>query len=101
NLSQAPFVGKGPGAMAFMRIPYFAHSTAKLRVIASTPAFAVALGTTYPEPVQAYVVTIFNTVLFFSPLSIQCFPKASVQFLLPFKTISIMVSNAFADKRSV
>jgi hypothetical protein len=29
------------------------------------------------------------------------FPNASVQFLVPFKTISITVSNAFADKRSV
>jgi hypothetical protein len=42
-----------PGAMAFIRIPYFAHSTAKERVMAKTPAFAVAEGTTYGEPVQA------------------------------------------------
>ena len=32
---------------------------------------------------------------------IQCLPKASVQFLLPFNTISITVSKALADNRSV
>ena len=44
--SQAPLVGNGPGAMALLRMPYFAHSTASERVMASTPAFAQALGTT-------------------------------------------------------
>ena len=34
-------------------------------------------------------------------VSIQCLPNANVQFLEPFKTISITVSNALADKRSV
>ena len=53
NLDQAPFVGKGPGAIAFDLIPYFAHSTAKDLVIARTPAFAQADGTTYPDPVHA------------------------------------------------
>jgi NAD(P)-dependent dehydrogenase (short-subunit alcohol dehydrogenase family) len=53
NLFQAPFVGNGPGAIALVRIPYFAHSTARDRVIAKTPLFAQADGTTYPEPVKA------------------------------------------------
>ena len=44
--SHAPGVGKGPGAMAFSVMPYFAHSTASERVIASTPALAAADGTT-------------------------------------------------------
>src|SRR5690606_19997970 len=101
SLSQAPFVGNGPGAMALKRMPYFAHSTAKERVIANTPAFAVALGTTYAEPVKAYVVTIFKTVLLVSFFSIQCFPNASVQFFVPFKTMSIIVSKAFAESLSV
>ena len=46
NRFHAPFVGNGPGAIAFERILYFAHSTAKERVIASTPAFADAEGIT-------------------------------------------------------
>ena len=44
--SHAPGVGKGPGAMAFSVMPYFAHSTASERVSASTPALAAADGTT-------------------------------------------------------
>ena len=46
-------VGKGPGAMAFRRIPRRAHSTASDRVIATTPALAQAEGSTNAEPVQA------------------------------------------------
>jgi len=38
--------------MALKRIPYFAHSTASERVMANTPAFAAADGTTNPEPVH-------------------------------------------------
>ena len=53
NLFQAPSVINGPGAIALVRILYFAHSTAKDLVIANTPAFAEADGTTYPDPVQA------------------------------------------------
>jgi hypothetical protein len=56
----APSVGKGPGAIALQRMPYVAHSTASERVIASTPAFAAADGTTKAEPVHAYVVTMFR-----------------------------------------
>src|SRR5690349_10711747 len=53
SLLHAPSVGNGPGAMALLRILYFAHSTARDRVNASTPAFPHAEGTTYPEPVHA------------------------------------------------
>ncbi len=45
-LPQAPSVGNGPGAMAFRRMPLGPHSTARLRVMASTPALAMAEGTT-------------------------------------------------------
>ena len=41
------------GAIAFTRIPYAAHSTARDLVIASTPAFAHADGSTNAEPVHA------------------------------------------------
>src|SRR5258708_36671809 len=47
---QAPSVGNGPGAMALRRMLDLAHSTARDVVIASTPAFAHADGTTKPEP---------------------------------------------------
>ena len=47
----APSVGIGPGAMAFIRIPRSPHSTARLRVSACTPALATADGTTYADPV--------------------------------------------------
>jgi hypothetical protein len=40
TIGPKPLVGNGPGAIAFERIPYFAHSTARLRVMAKTPAFA-------------------------------------------------------------
>ncbi len=46
SLDQAPSVGKGPGATALKRILYLAHSTAKERVSANTPALAQAEGTT-------------------------------------------------------
>jgi multidrug efflux pump subunit AcrB len=42
--SKAPLVGKGPGATAFVRIPYLAHSTASERVRASTPALLSLAG---------------------------------------------------------
>src|SRR5436309_1576086 len=58
----APSVGNGPGAIAFTRTPNRAHSIASDRVIASTPAFAHADGTTNPDPLSAYVVTILRTV---------------------------------------
>ena len=53
NLSQAPFVGNGPGAIALILILYLAHSAANDLVKAKTPPFAAADGATYPEPVQA------------------------------------------------
>ncbi|MCY1551265.1 hypothetical protein D9M68_875820 [compost metagenome] len=33
--------------------------------------------------------------------AIQCLPKASVQFTEPFKTMSMILEKALADKRSV
>src|SRR5215211_3392623 len=56
----APSVGNGPGAIAFTRMPYAAHSTASDRVIASTPAFEAAEGTTNADPVHAYVVMMLR-----------------------------------------
>jgi hypothetical protein len=41
----APGVGKFPGEIATQRIFFGPHSTARLRVMASTPAFAMAEGT--------------------------------------------------------
>ena len=38
----APSVGKDPGAIPLERIPYWAHSTASVRVMACTPALAAA-----------------------------------------------------------
>src|SRR5271168_2727174 len=80
----APSVGNGPGAMALNRMRYFAHSTASERVIASTPAFAHADGTTYPEPdpTPAYVVAMFST-LPPRPAAIHLRPRASVQWNVP------------------
>ncbi len=49
----APGVSTGPGAIAFTRILWRAHSTASVRVIASTPAFALAEWITPGPPVQA------------------------------------------------
>ena len=46
NLSHAPFVGNGPGAIAFVRMPYFTHSAAIDLVNAKTPPFAAAEGAT-------------------------------------------------------
>ena len=57
----APSVGNGPGATAFSRIPYAAHSTASERVMATTPALAAADGSTNAEPVSAYVVATERT----------------------------------------
>ena len=69
------------GAIAFSRIPYLPHSLASERVSASTPALATTEGTTKPEPVQAYVVTMLKTT---PPVcaSIQRLPQASVQWAL-------------------
>ncbi|MNL48738.1 hypothetical protein D3C87_1716170 [compost metagenome] len=47
------------------------------------------------------MVTIFKIVEDVCLVSIQCFPKASVQFFVPFNTMSITVSKALADSLSV
>src|SRR5205823_7329338 len=46
----APSVGKRPGTMAQVRIPLGPHSTARLLVMASTPALAMADGTVKGAP---------------------------------------------------
>ena len=43
---EAPSVGKGPGAMAFRRIPYRPHYNASDFVMTCRPAFDMAEGTT-------------------------------------------------------
>ncbi len=48
---EAPSVGNGPGAMALRRMPKRPHSTASDFVITCSPAFDIAEGTTYGEPV--------------------------------------------------
>src|SRR5690606_30855952 len=96
----APLVGNGPGAMALFRIPYLPHSAANDLVKVTTPPLATAEGTTYPEPVNAYVVTIFNTFAC-CRLAIQFLPKVNVQLTVPLRTMSIIVEKAFAERRSV
>ena len=99
NLFQAPSVINGPGAIAFVLILYFAHSTANDLVIAKTPALAEAEGTTYPDPVQAYVVTIFKIFPLFC--LIISLPTASVQLNVPVRTISTTALNPPGDSISV
>src|SRR6476661_9761777 len=77
----APSVGTGPGAIAFKRIPYLPHSTARLRVIFSTPAFATDEGTTYGEPHCAYVVVMLRTLALRFSL-IQRLPQAMVAWIV-------------------
>src|SRR5581483_11650329 len=90
----APSVGNGPGAIAFARILWCAHSTASERVIASTPALAHADGTTYAEPVHAYVVTI-ERIDPPEPCAIICLPHASVQLKLPLSTMPTIDAKPF------
>ena len=45
NLSQAPFVGKGPGEIAFNLIPLLPHSAASDLVIVANPDLDIAEGT--------------------------------------------------------
>ncbi len=99
SADQAPSVGKGPGAMAFTRIPYVAHSTASERVIASTPAFPAADGTTKAEPVQAYVVTMLSTLP--ARRSIIRFPAASVAWKVPWSTVLTTASKPRGESSSV
>ena len=75
------------------------HSTAKDRVIANTPAFPAADGTTKGEPVHAYVVTILKTFPFL--FLIISLPIVLIQFHVPINTISITVLNALGLNISV
>ena len=82
------------------RIPYLPHSAARDLLIASTPAFAEALGQTNPEPCIVYGVVIArNTAPF--PAWMSLFPMSRVTFADPFRTISMIVFQALLDKRSV
>ena len=95
----APFVGNGPGAIALNRMLCLPHSTASDLVIANTPAFAAAEGTTYGDPVHAYVVTMLRTFPFL--FLIISFPIVLVQFQVPIKTISITTLKALGLSISV
>src|SRR4051812_16986810 len=73
----APSVGNGPGAIAFRRMPCRPHSTARDFVITCRPAFDIAEGTTYGEPVCTHVTSI-ETTLPGLPPAIQRLPTACV-----------------------
>src|SRR5471032_2353024 len=75
----APSVGKGPGTIAQVRMPLGPHSTARLLVIARTPALAIADGTVKAAPVSDDTVRIDIITLLRSPASIQRRPAATVQ----------------------
>ena len=59
-------------------MPFGPHSTARLRVIATMPAFAAADGAVKAEPVKEGVVATLSTVPP-RPASIQRRPRATVQ----------------------
>ena len=76
---EAPGVGNAPGAIATVRTPLGPHSTARLRVIASTADFAIADGTVKARPVIVEVERMLSTTPLCLP-SIQRLPAASVPF---------------------
>ncbi len=55
-----PSVRTGPGATALTRMRWRAHSTARVRVRARTPAFAAAEGAVPGPAIQAYAATMFT-----------------------------------------
>src|SRR5207244_1187425 len=63
----APSVGNGPGAMALRRMPKRPHSTASDFVMTCRPAFDMAEGTTYGEPVWTRATRIESTVTLWPP----------------------------------
>src|SRR3954468_13244486 len=73
----APSVGKGPGAIAFSRMPKRPHSTASDLVITCRPALDIADGTTYGDPVCTHVTRIDSTLPLLPP-AIQRLPTACV-----------------------
>src|SRR5205823_12347940 len=77
NRLVAPSVGKGPGAIAFRRMPCRPHSTASDLVMTCNPAFDIADGTTYGEPVCTQVTRIEITLPLWPP-AIQRLPTACV-----------------------
>src|SRR6185295_6735415 len=62
SLFEAPSVGNGPGAIALRRMRCRPHSTASDLVITCRPAFDIAEGTTYGEPVCTQVTRIDSTL---------------------------------------
>ena len=58
SLSHAPLVGKGPGAIAFNRIPRFPHSAARDFVIVAKPDLDIADGTVKGPLLYTHVVRI-------------------------------------------
>src|SRR5262245_41924329 len=73
----APSVGNGPGAIAFSRMLCLPHSTASDLVMMCRPAFDIAEGTTYGDPVQTQVTRIETTEPLWLP-AIQRLPTACV-----------------------
>ena len=63
--------------MAFSRMPWRAHSTARLWVITATPALDMAEGTTKGLPVHTQVVRMLRT-LALRCSAIQRLPQALV-----------------------
>src|SRR6185437_15528588 len=92
NLSHAPLVGKGPGAIAFRRMPFGPHSVASDLVMTFKPAFDIADGTVNGPPFHIHVVRIEITLALLPP-SIQRLPQPSVTQKLPGNTISAIELN--------
>src|SRR5215471_906154 len=81
-------------------MPRSPHSTARLRLRASTPAFEIADGTTYAEPTGAYVAEMLSTVPGRFSLSHRR-PQVMVQLSVPISTMLMTDSNARAERSSV
>lgn len=95
-----PSVGISPGAIAFSRMPCRPHSTASDFVMASTPAFDMAEGTTKGAPVRTQV-TMIDTTAPPVPSAIHRFPTACVTWKVPWKTMSAMAWKARGERSSV
>jgi hypothetical protein len=100
ELARSPGVGNAPGAIATVRTPLGPHSTARLRVIASTADFAIADGTVKARPVIVEVERMLSTTPLCLP-SIQRLPAASVQYIVPCSVGARIASAARGDRCSV
>ena len=81
-----------PGAIALSRMPYRPHSTASDSVITCKPAFDIAEGTTYGEPVQIHVTRIDTTLPRWPP-AIQRLPTDWVTKNVPCRTMLAIASK--------